>query len=58
MTKKDFEVIAAIIARIETKHIREVVAAKFVVDFNDRFMRFKPEMFYRACDVLPTKGER
>jgi hypothetical protein len=50
MTAKDYEIIAAIIARLPA-NIRQRVAREFAEQLATGNDRFKPRLFYPACGV-------
>lgn len=55
MTKKDFEIIAAIITRIKgvgkNEYKRQEIAVMFSDDSENHFPQFKSDVFLRACGV-------
>ena len=50
MTKKDFELIASIIAEMPP-HVRECAAARFTQELKVRFPGFKSSVFLKACNL-------
>lgn len=55
MQAKSFQVIADIIQAVPDENERRLTAMRFKVAFEERFPRFKPHLFLKACGL--TKAE-